>query len=136
MMRGRVSTLNKALRHLPHPIIVALDEAHTLAKLKSHDNWRCLDVFSAAMSAFKDLDRQGFTSFQLAAVFTSTISELNVFAPTAQQIQSQRLGKGLTLAGALTCVPFDVFLEKALPVSCKVDYISRYEFLASFGRPM
>ena len=65
--------------------------------------------------------------------FLSTNSELINVAPTAGQISSKRAGS-VKLAGALTCVPFDVFVERDRRWT--VEQISTLDFLGLFGRPL
>jgi len=72
-------------------------------------------------------------SFNFAAILLSTNSQLNDVAPTVGQIESQRSRASL-LAGALTCIPFDVFVERNK--TWTVEEISTLQFISTFGRPL
>jgi hypothetical protein len=63
----------------------------------------------------------------------STNSQLNDVAPTVGQIESQR-SRATSQAGALTCVPFDVFVYKNK--TWTVGEISTLRFISTFGRPL
>ena len=73
------------------------------------------------------------TRMHFACIFLSTNSELINVAPTAGQISSKRAGY-VQLAGALTCVPFDVFVERDRRWT--VEQISTLDFLGLFGHPL
>lgn len=92
-----------------------------------------LDIFCSVMADMKEVYSEGKDGTHFACIFLSTNSELNSVAPTVGQISSQRAGSQ-ELAGALTCVPFDVFVERDR--SWTVAEISTLDFLGDFGRPL
>ena len=92
-----------------------------------------LDIFCSVMADMKEVYSEGKEGTHFACIFLSTNSELNNVAPTAGQISSERLASR-ALAGALTCVPFDVFVE--WDRSWTVAQISTLNFLGNFGRPL
>ena len=92
-----------------------------------------LDIFCSVMADMKEVYSGGKDGTHFACIFLSTNSELNDVAPVVGQISSERAGSR-KLAGALTCVPFDVFVEPDR--SWTVAEISTLNFLGDFGRPL
>jgi hypothetical protein len=119
---------------VPAPLVLALDEAHVMSDRESSVSGSLLDIFSSVLADLKyfSVDRKGGIHF--ATIFLSTNSELNKFAATTGQIASQRLDS-TDLAGALTCIPFDVFVDKTKN-TWTVAEISTLEFIGTFGRPL
>ena len=92
-----------------------------------------LDIFCSVMADMKAIYPDWTQEVHFACIFLSTNSELNNVAPTVGQISSERTVSHM-LAGALTCVPFDVFVERDR--SWTVADISTLDFIGLFGRPL
>jgi hypothetical protein len=116
------------------PLVLALDEAHVMSDRKDSVSASLLDIFSSVLADLKNfsVDRKGGIHF--ATIFLSTNSELNKIAATPEQIASQR-ATSHRLAGALTCIPFDVFVDKTKN-RWTVAEISTLKFIGTFGRPL
>jgi hypothetical protein len=117
----------------PPPLVLALDEAHVMAQRGASVPESLLDIFCSVMADMKEVYSEGKEGTHFACIFLSTNSELNNVTPTAGQISSERVGSR-ELAGALTCVPFDVFVERDR--NWRVAQISTLNFLGDFGRPL
>jgi hypothetical protein len=129
-LRSQIDPGNPA----PSPLVLALDDAHVMSDRNGSVPGSLLDIFSNVLADLKNfsIDRKGGIHF--ATIFLSTNSELNKFAATTGQIASQRLDSK-DLAGALTCIPFDVFVDKTKN-TWTVAEISTLEFIGTFGRPL
>ena len=112
----------------PPPLVLALDEAHVMAQ-RDAPVPSLLDIFCSVMADMKEWEQ----GMHFACIFLSTNSQLNNVAPTVGQIISERASTQ-QLAGALTCVPFDVFVERNRRWT--VAKISTLSFLGLFGRPL
>ena len=91
-----------------------------------------LDIFSSVLADLKQASADWNDIIHFATIFLSTNLELNNVADTGQ-IASQR-SYATSLAGALTCVPFDVFVDKKKQWT--VEDISSLKFISTFGRPL
>jgi hypothetical protein len=117
----------------PPPLVLALDDAHTMAQRGASVPGSLLEIFCGVMADMKEVYSKWKDGMHFACIFLSTNLELNDVAPTAGQISSERVGSR-ELAGALTCVPFDVFVERDR--SWTVAEISTLNFLGDFGCPL
>ncbi|KAF9011504.1 hypothetical protein BDZ89DRAFT_1077772 [Hymenopellis radicata] len=114
----------------PPPLVLALDEAHVMAQHGASMLESLLDIFCSVMADMKAVYSGWKQNMHFTCIFLSTNSELNNVTPTVGQISSKHMSS-LMLAGALTCVPFDVFVEQDR--SWTVSEISTLDFLGSFG---
>ena len=119
----------------PPPFILVLDEAHVLTtrSLRSPVQGTLLDIFSSVLADLKHLSPDWGSPIHFATIFVSTKTELNRVAPSAPQITSNR-SHSAPLAGALTFIAFDVFLDHK--DDWTVAEISTLEFISTFGRPL
>jgi hypothetical protein len=119
--------LRKVFPGRPPPLVLALDEAHVMS------DRGLLDLFSSVLSDLKHASADWNGDIHFATIFLSTNFKLNNIAPSTGQISSQRLCS-IRLTGALTCVPFDVFVDKEKEWTVKD--ISTLKFISTFGRPL
>ena len=118
----------------PPPLVLALDEAHVMTNRDASSvPGSLLDIFCSVLADLKQFSPDGNGIIHFATIFLSTNTQLNNVAPTIGQIESQR-SRTTSLAGALTCVPFDVFVEQNRKWT--VEEISTLKFISSFGRPL
>jgi hypothetical protein len=117
----------------PPPLVLALDEAHVMTQRGASVPVPLLDIFCSVMADMKEVYSDGKTGIRFACIFLSTNSELNNVAPAVGQISSQR-ASSRKLAGALTCLPFDMYVKRDR--SWTVAEISTLDFLGDFGRPL
>ena len=117
----------------PPPLVLALDEAHVMTNRASSVLGSLLDIFCSVLADLKELSSDGSGIIHFATIFLSTNIQLNSVGPTIDQIGSQR-SHTTSLAGALTCVPFDVFVEQNKKWT--VQEISTLKFISTFGRPL
>jgi hypothetical protein len=123
--------LRKASPGRPPPLVLALDEAHVMSEGGRYGS--LLDIFSSVLADLKHSSANLSGDIYFATIFISTNYELNYIAPSTGQISSQRICSK-RLAGALTCVPFDVFVDKEKEWTVKD--ISTLKFISTFGRPV
>jgi hypothetical protein len=116
------------------PLVLALDEAHVMSDRKDSVSASLLDIFSSVLADLKNFSINRNDGINFATIFLSTNSELNKIAATPEQIASQR-ATSHRLAGALTCIPFDVFVDKTKN-RWTVAEISTLKFIGTFGRPL
>ena len=116
----------------PPPLVLALDEAHVMT---NHDAssvpGSLLDIFSSILADIKELSSDGSGIIHFATIFLSTNTQLNNVAPTIGQIESQR-SHTTSLAGVLTCFPFDVFVEQNKKWT--IEEMSTLESISTLGR--
>lgn len=119
----------------PPPFILVLDEAHvlTIRGLRSPVQGTLLDLFSSVLADLKQSSPDWGSPIHFATIFLSTNTELNRVASSAPQIASNR-SHSAPLAGALTFIAFDVFLDHK--DDWTVAEISTLEFISTFGRPL
>ncbi len=92
-----------------------------------------LDIFTSVLADLKQISPDWVTEIHFATIFLSTNTQLNSVTPSVRQIASER-SHSVRLAGALTCVPFDVFVERKKDWT--VAEISTLKFISTFGRPL
>jgi hypothetical protein len=118
----------------PPPFVLALDEAHVMTKRTgSSVPGPLLDILSSVMADLKEHSPGETGNIHFASIFLSTNTQPNLIAPTSGQIASERLSASF-LAGVLTCVPWDIFVEQNKEWS--VEEISTLKFISGFGRPL
>ena len=117
----------------PPPLVLALDEAHVMTNRGGSVQWSLLNIFSSVLADLKQASADWNDIIHFATIFLSTNSELNYVALSTGQIASQR-SYATSLPGALTCVPFDVFVDKKKQWT--VADISSLKFISTFGRPL
>jgi hypothetical protein len=127
--------LRKAFPECSPRLVLALDEAHVMSDRGRERalEGSLLDIFSSVLADLKHASADLNGDIHFATIFLSTNSELNNIAQSMGQIASQRVGS-MRLAGALTCVPFDVFVDKEKEWTVKD--ISTLKFISTFGRPL
>ena len=115
--RNFFSKLREAYPKRPPPLVLALDEAHVPVMTDRGGSVpeSLLDIFSSVLADLKQASADWNDIIHFATIFLSTNLELNNVAPSTDtgQIASQR-SYATSLAGALTCVPFDVFVDNGL----------------------
>ena len=117
----------------PPPLVLALDEVHVMSDRGCSVPGSLLDIFTGVLSDLKATSANWTNIIHFATIFLSTNPELKYVAPPTDQIASQRLPT-MFPAGTLTCVPFDVFVEKKKKWT--VANISTLKFISTFGRPL
>ena len=130
--RNFFSKLREAYPKRPPPLVLALDEAHVMTDRGGSVPESLLDIFSSVLADLKQASADWNDIIHFATIFLSTNLELNNVADTGQ-IASQR-SYATSLAGALTCVLFDVFVDKKKQWT--VEDISSLKFISTFGRPL
>lgn len=125
--------LRKFYPERPPPLVLALDEAHVMSDRGDSVPGLLLDIFSSVLADLKEASADWTNIIHFATIFLSTDSKLNNVGLSTGQIASQR-SHATHLAGTLTCVPFDVFVDKKREWT--VADISTLKFISTFGRPL
>jgi hypothetical protein len=119
-------------KHYPPAIIIAFDEAHSLAMTEN-------DSMDGLWSKFSELRRalRVIHSYPCFSVFLSTTGKISQFMPPRINDLSSRLQQGLlSLLSPFCELGFDQLAEKAISGQTTLDKVSSLKFMALLSRPL